>query len=337
MRRKVLSRTWPTAILLAAAIPLHAQVDVPNEFSAGNTARASEVNANFNTLETGVNEALSQLNSLNRIASSGDAAADGQALRDAVESVGTGDDPVFIQLAAGTYDVGDSTLEVTGPVVIAGAGRTATTITGQPPGGDYRFPNGGSMLHVSGGGTLEIRNLTLDALSRSEEAVSNYAAALSVRGSGSSALVDNVRATLEIAETGSGSPIAYTFYASEASTLHIVNSRADLPVDNSAITSNDALMGVAADAGSAGGSTVEVIASEVAGVQSGGSGTTVHLRGSAVGAASSGNAVRAVNNGTLKIATSRIDGAATDEGGGGTLACVHTYDTSYAALGTACQ
>lgn len=64
MSRKKL-QYLPGAILLSlGSIPLLAQVSIPNVFQAGETAVAEEVNANFQALETALNDALQRIETL---------------------------------------------------------------------------------------------------------------------------------------------------------------------------------------------------------------------------------------------------------------------------------
>ena len=44
------------AVFLQCSTVLHAQTEVPNTFEAGQPARASEVNDNFETLESAINQ-----------------------------------------------------------------------------------------------------------------------------------------------------------------------------------------------------------------------------------------------------------------------------------------
>ncbi|MDZ7661643.1 hypothetical protein [Thiohalophilus sp.] len=55
----------PGVLLLAlGSVPLLAQVNIPNTFASGETAVAAEVNANFQALEDGLNDALLRINTL---------------------------------------------------------------------------------------------------------------------------------------------------------------------------------------------------------------------------------------------------------------------------------
>ena len=59
MMKTMFRRIAPVLILLAS-VPVMAEVTIPNTFQAGQTARASEVNANFEALKTAVEELQEQ-------------------------------------------------------------------------------------------------------------------------------------------------------------------------------------------------------------------------------------------------------------------------------------
>ncbi len=64
MSRKKLQYVPGAVLLTLGSIPLLAQVSVPNLFQAGETAVAEEVNANFQALETALNDALQRIDEL---------------------------------------------------------------------------------------------------------------------------------------------------------------------------------------------------------------------------------------------------------------------------------
>lgn len=127
-----------TGALLGGSV----QVDLPNTFTAGTPARASEVNANFTTLETALEglaldtdtrlDALeSSGSSLARVVTVSESGADFTSVAAALASItdAAAERPYLVQLGPGVFEE-TQLVDVQAFVTVRGAGPRATTIRG---------------------------------------------------------------------------------------------------------------------------------------------------------------------------------------------------------------
>jgi hypothetical protein len=126
-------------MIAAGAFAVADTVDNLVTFSAGTTARAADVNANFSAVAAAVNgnhAALAEIGlavnaRTTHVPAAADAAANGAALLAAVADIGdipSGEGPWTVQLQAGRYDLGASQLILPANVHLIGAGMTRTTV-----------------------------------------------------------------------------------------------------------------------------------------------------------------------------------------------------------------
>ena len=162
IRKFVLSVIMGLVLSLGAATAW-AQVSLPNTFSAGQPARADEVNANFQTLADAFNANLvRQMVVISAVAD--DDTANGQALLDAVAAITDASEsrPYLIRLGPGIFDLGTNTLTMREYVNIAGSGQgiVDATSSGVAPQGGSRIVSTATTT-VAGARYTELTNLSV--------------------------------------------------------------------------------------------------------------------------------------------------------------------------------
>ena len=122
------------ALVLVPAFVFASQASLPHTFTNGAIADANEVNANFNALAAAINDNDMRIRSLgggeiNHYVpiDTQSAQAGGQALHTLLGTLTPGV-PAKVQLGAGLYDMGSTTLVVPDAVTLCGAGKRATKI-----------------------------------------------------------------------------------------------------------------------------------------------------------------------------------------------------------------
>lgn len=208
--RSLAAATAAVVFGMIVAAGTSARADTVDElvaFSAGTTAKADEVNANFSEVANAVNgndaliaELVTELAELRAsleaagslsgrvvsVANTGNAAADCDMLREALAGTdGVAANPVRIKLERGTYDCGSTPVMMKSFVTIEGAGRNLSTIIGSVEGFEQGLINGAS--------DTELRNLSV------ENRLEGFGVAIAIRNSGQRMSVTDVAVRVDSA------------------------------------------------------------------------------------------------------------------------------------------
>jgi hypothetical protein len=200
---------WITAAGLAAALwastALAAGDPVPNSFTAGTTAKASEVNANFQAL---ADRTLHNTVGVNAV--DGDAAASGTALVAALAAISdaTQAKPYLVRLSPGQFDVGSAGLAMKPFVSIEGSGTSEIDLfsSGVAAAGGTRITGTGAV--VTGATHAALRRVSIESTnSTGSQSAISYTDVLPAFGSlGPGAVLEDV--TILVKTTSGGTGIA---------------------------------------------------------------------------------------------------------------------------------
>jgi parallel beta-helix repeat protein len=130
-------------VLMGVAINSHAEVTVPYTFTPGTTARANEVNANFQALA----EAINSVTPAQRVVVAA-GGGDYTSISDALNAISPdANNPYVIDVMPGTYT---ENIIMKSYVHLRGGGREVTTVVASNPEDDVIFINGLTNVAISG-------------------------------------------------------------------------------------------------------------------------------------------------------------------------------------------
>jgi hypothetical protein len=244
--------------------------------------------------------------------------------------------PYLVQLGPGSYDLGESTLELPEDVELAGAGPAVTTVTASAdatldPGPDTEVRDlaieaeGAASRAVSATSTLTIYNANLSASGNGATAVFVGSASIRIRDSEITASSTSAQEAIAVDAAGSGvtaldgDRIAATTASASGVAIAVSShiSSGAVIVRGSTVVANGPAGGAASALATAGTGSITADASSI-------SGSTASLNND--GGPSS----------TIRVGGSKLSGAVATPGFG-TVACAFSYSASYAPLSSACN